>query len=65
MIGYYIPSQLLRKGLSIDRFDFKEQGFSRVKIKQFAYIWSENSDVLVTSPTPQLQEIILIPIWMI
>ena len=56
----------LNRGVILqDQVAFKENYFARVKNKQFTYMWSEKSDVLVTSPTTQLQEIILIPRWLI
>ena len=33
--------------------------------KKFAYMWSEESNFVVTSPTNQIQEIVLIPRWML
>ena len=42
-----------------------EKYFSWVKNKQFTYIWSEKSGILVTSPNTQLQGIALIPRWLI
>ena len=50
---------------TLDRVDLKEKYLSRVKNKQFTYMLSEKSGILVTSPTTQIQEVTLIPRWMI
>ena len=51
----YIRSLPISNGLLPDQFKI----FLQVQHNQFSYMGSEKSDIIVTSPTPHLQDIIL------
>ena len=52
-------------GLFLDRFSIKEQFFGGSKIIFLLIPGSENSDVVVSAPTPHIQEMILLPMWIV